>query len=305
MAAAFGLGFPGVALFHLITHAFFKALLFLGAGSAIHGCHHEQDIFRMGGLLRRMPVTAGTFLVGVLAICGVYGLSGFYSKDAILVAAGLTHTPVFALLVAGAFLTAGYMGRLFWVAFLGAPRSEAASHAHESGFSMLAPLLVLAALSVAGGWLAVWPETLGGLVRLDMAALHEMEGYKAAHGTVLLWGSLAWVVGLAGSYLLYGRGAGRDRLRERLPALYEFLRARLWFDEIYDFYVTRIQQRVAEAVGFLDLFLIKGLFVRGSGGLVALVGVCSRALHTGSIHGYVYWFLAGMVAFWIVAVQVF
>ena len=305
MAAVFGVGFPGVALFHLITHAFFKALLFLGAGSAIHSCHHEQDIYRMGGLLRRMPVTAGTFFLGVLAICGVYGLSGFYSKDAILVAAGLTHTPVFVLLTAGAFLTAGYMGRWFWVAFLGAPRSEAASHARENGIAMLAPLLLLAALSVAGGWLAVWPEALGGPVRTGMDALHHMAGYASAHGTVLVWGTLAWVVGLAGSYLLYGRGAATDRVRERLPALYGFLRGRLWFDEIYDFYVTRIQQRVAEAAGFVDLFLIKGLLVRGSGGLVALVGICSRALHTGSIHGYVYWFLAGMAALWIVAVQLF
>jgi NADH-quinone oxidoreductase subunit L len=137
MAAAFGLGFPGVALFHLITHAFFKALLFLGAGSVIHGCHHEQDIFKMGGLFNKMPITAITFLIGTLALCGVYGLSGFFSKDAILIAGGLGNTPIFCLLTLGAFMTAGYMGRLFWIAFLGLPKSEDASHAKESPLTML------------------------------------------------------------------------------------------------------------------------------------------------------------------------
>ena len=180
----------GIALFHLITHAFFKALLFLGAGSVIHGCHHEQDIFKMGGLLKRMPVTSITFAIGLLALCGFYLSAGYFSKDAILIAGELVNPPIFYLLTAGAFLTAGYMGRLFWIAFLGEPKSESASHAHESPLSMLIPLILLALLSVVGGFTAFWPETLGELIRADLDHLHHMEGYKHAHHVVLIAGTV-------------------------------------------------------------------------------------------------------------------
>ena len=126
MVAAFGLGSVGAAMFHLTTHAFFKALLFLGAGSVILGCHHEQDIFRMGGLRSRMPVTFWTFTVAVAAIAGLPGLAGFFSKDAILVLAFESNRAVFAVLAFTAILTAFYMLRLWKIVFLGAPRSESA-----------------------------------------------------------------------------------------------------------------------------------------------------------------------------------
>ncbi len=301
MAAAFGLGFPGVALFHLVTHAFFKALLFLAAGSVIHGCHHQQDIFKMGGLLRRMPVTGLTFLAGVLALCGVYGLSGFYSKDAILIAGGLTHTPAFALLVTGAFLTAGYMGRLYWIAFLGQANSDDAAHAKESPLSMTVPLVVLAVLAVAGGWLGFWPPVLGGGIRADLDHLHHLAGYEAMHRTVLLLGSAAWVVGLSGALFFYGRGAREDRLEKTAGPVFGLLRSRLWFDEVYDFYAAKVQQRVADLAGFFDLFAIKGLLVRGSAGVAGLAGLLARGLHTGNLHNYVYWFLAGTALLWALA----
>ncbi|HBM85759.1 MAG TPA: NADH-quinone oxidoreductase subunit L [Opitutae bacterium] len=304
MSAAFGLGFPGIALFHLITHAFFKALLFLGAGSIIHGCHHEQDIFKMGGIFKKMPITSITFVIGVLALCGVYGLSGFYSKDAILIAAGLDGKWLFMLLTGGAFLTAGYMGRLVWIVFFGAPKSEAASHAHESGVAMLLPLIVLAVLSVIGGWLNVWPEYLAQFIQQSKEALHHVEGYDAMHHTVLIWGSAAWIVGLAGSLFFYGLGAKTDRLEQVAKPVYTFLNARLWFDEIYGFYVAKVQQRLAVLLSFLDVFLIKGIFVRGSAGLVGLLGMCSRSLHVGNLHGYVYWFLAGFLLLWALAAGV-
>ena len=279
LAAAFGLCFPGIALFHLITHAFFKALLFLGAGSVIHGCHHEQDIFKMGGLLKRMPVTSITFAIGLLALCGFYLSAGYFSKDAILIAGELVNPPIFYLLTAGAFLTAGYMGRLFWIAFLGEPKSESASHAHESPLSMLIPLILLALLSVVGGFTAFWPET-GRTDPRRSGSLHHMEGYKHAHHVVLIAGTAAWVVGLAFSFIFYGAGAREDRLHKVAAPIYGFLKARLWFDEIYDFYVAKIQQRIADLLNLLDLFLIKGLFVRGSAGLVALVGVCAKRLQS-------------------------
>jgi NADH-quinone oxidoreductase subunit L len=304
MSAAFGLGYPGIALFHLITHAFFKALLFLGAGSIIHGCHHEQDIFKMGGILKKMPITSITFFIGVLALCGVYGFAGFYSKDAILVAGGLDSTVIFALLTLGAFLTAGYMGRLVWIVFFGEPKSDAAAHAHESGFSMVLPLVILAVLSVVGGWIGVWPEATGEIIRDNLEHLHHAEGHDAMHSKVMILGSAAWIFGLLGSFFFYGVGKNGDALQNRAKPVYEFLKARLWFDEIYGFYVAKIQQRFAVLLSILDIFLIKGLFVRGSAGLVGLVGACSRSLHVGNIHGYVYWFLAGIILLWAFAAGV-
>ncbi|MFT4901073.1 MAG: NADH-quinone oxidoreductase subunit L [Lentimonas sp.] len=300
MSAAFGLGYPGIALFHLITHAFFKALLFLGAGSVIHGCHHEQDIFKMGGLYKKMPVTSITFFVGVLALCGVYGLAGFYSKDAILVAAGLGTTPIFVLLTLGAFLTAGYMGRLFWIAFLGQPKSDAATHAHESGPAMLIPLIVLAVLSVVGGWIGFWPEQLGAIIRADLGDLYHLTGHAEMHHTVLIWGSAAWLVGLIGAFFFYRPGAKQDRLEQSARPVYGLLKARLWFDEIYDYYVAKVQQRFANLLSFLDVFVIKGILVRGSAGVVGLAGHCAKSLHVGNIHAYVYWFLGGVLLLWAV-----
>ena len=301
MAAAFGLGYPGVALFHLITHAFFKALLFLGAGSIIHGCHHEQDIFKMGGLFKRMKVTSITFFIGTLALCGVYGLSGFYSKDAILIAAGLGNPTIFVLLTVGAFLTAGYMGRLLWIVFFGEPNSPAAAEAKESPLVMIVPLIILAVLSVIGGFTSLWPDTLGALIKTDLDTVHHLEDYDAMHNTVLIVGSLAWIVGIFGSLLFYGRGAQSDRLEKTAGPIYRFLRGRLWFDELYGFYVEKIQQRFAVFLNFVDTFVIKGLLVRGSAGIVGLFGMSTRTLHNGDIHTYVYWFLAGLIGLWVAA----
>lgn len=305
MSAAFGLGYPGIALFHLITHAFFKALLFLGAGSIIHGCHHEQDIFKMGGIFKKMPITSITFVIGVLALCGVYGFSGFYSKDAILIAAGLQGNVLFGLLTAGAFLTAGYMGRLVWIVFFGKPKSDAADHAKESGITMLLPLVVLAVLSAVGGYMSLWPEQLGQIIHQSKDALHHVEGYDAMHHKVLILGSAAAIVGLIGSFFFYGLGATEDRLEKKVGPVYGFLKARLWFDEIYGYYVAKVQQRFANLLSVLDLFLIKGVLVRGSAGVVGLLGMCSKSLHSGSIHGYVYWFLAGLILLWAVGAGVF
>jgi len=301
IGAAFGLGYPGIALFHLITHAFFKALLFLAAGSVIHGCHHEQDIFKMGGLWKKMPITAFTFLIGILALCGVYGLSGYYSKDAILIAGGFENMPVMILLTFGALLTAGYMGRLFWIVFLGKPNSDEASHAKESPLVMVVPLVILAVLSIGGGWLGVWPDVLGETIKADKYELKQMADYHAMHNKVVLFGSLAWVLGLAGSFVFYGRGAKEDRLEKKAAPVYAFLENRLWFDEIYNYYVVKVQQRFADLLGFVDSFIIKGIMVRGSAGIVGLIGMCSRALHVGDIHGYVYWFLAGLILLWVAA----
>ena len=156
MVMAVGLSGPTPAMFHLTTHAFFKALLFLGAGSVIIALHHEQDIWKMGGLCKKMPVTFWTFLIGALALCGVSPFSGFYSKDSILAQAlEQNNYPLFAVAVLVAVLTTFYMFRLFYVAFLGKAKTDSAEHAHESPPVMAWPLRVLAVFAVIGGVIGV------------------------------------------------------------------------------------------------------------------------------------------------------
>ena len=154
MFAAVGLGAYAAGIFHLVTHAFFKALLFLGAGSVIHGLSGEQDLRRMGGLAPRMMITTITMAIGALGLAGVPPLAGFFSKDEILHAAFSHHRMIWWLLLVGAFLTAFYTFRLVFLAFLGAPRMprEVAHHAHEAPLVMTVPLMVLAVLTFVAGW---------------------------------------------------------------------------------------------------------------------------------------------------------
>lgn len=301
MAAILGLGYSGIALFHLITHAFFKALLFLGAGAVIHACHHEQSIDKMGGLFKKMPITATSFIIGTLALCGVYGLSGFYSKDAILIAALDSNFQLFLLLILGAFLTAGYMGRLIWTVFFGKANSENADHAHEVSPIMSGPLIVLTLFAVLVGLNHYWPFGLGGIVSLDLDHLHHLEHYKSMHKTVLIWGSAAWIVGLLGSLLFYGRGSKADRLQDKAPKLYAFLEGRLWMDELYAFYVNKIQQRLADILSFLDEVLLRGFIIRGGAGLVGVLGVGLRILQVGRLNAYYLWFFVGLILLWLYA----
>ena len=313
MVAAFGLGGlafghvdntvmlaagAGAAMFHLTTHAFFKALLFLGSGSIIHACHHEQDIFRMGGLAKKMPVTFLTFTIGVLAIIGMPGLAGFFSKDAILYLAYEKNTTVFVVLALGAVLTAFYMTRLWRITFFGETRSNEASHAHETPAVMTGPLVVLAALAAVGGYLAIYPEVFEGILGL----------VPEAHGTghtVVLFTSLVVLVVGAGAALLFYKPAATDALEAKAPALHRLLANKLWFDEFYGYYVAKVQQRFAMVLNFLDRIVLAGLIVRGVAGIAAAFGIGFRALHTGSLHSYVYWFLIGAALFWAFAAGVF
>ena len=290
----------GASNFHLTTHAFFKALLFLGAGAMIHACHHQQDIFRMGGLWKRMPVTFATMTIAVLAIAGIPPLAGFWSKDAILYIASLHQPAVFGLLCLAALLTALYMGRLYFTAFFGEPKTPEADHASERGWVMVLPLLVLAAYSSAGGWMALYPPALHFL--LYDSVLHP----TGAASTIMLWVSIAaGAGGLALAFVIYGLGSSEDRVSRRAPGLFALLRSRLFFDEIYGFYVKGVQQRVAEILSFLDQLLIGGLLVRGSAGLAGLVGVITRSGLVGNLQGYTYWFLGGVVLFWAYAMGLF
>jgi NADH-quinone oxidoreductase subunit L len=314
MVAAFGLGSQmegegaakvvvaagvGAAMFHLTTHAFFKALLFLGSGSVIHGCHHEQDIFKMGGLMKKMPLTFITFTIGVLAIIGMPGLAGFFSKDAILYLAMEKNTAVFAILVFTAVLTSFYMIRMWKIVFFGDSRSDSASHAHESGLPMTLPLVVLAALSIAGGYSGVFGKLAGSIAQL----VPEAEG--SAHTTMLLVSLVILIVGFGSAWFFY-QAAATDALEEKAPGVFcalEWLKES--FDRLYNYYVAKIQQRFAMLLNFLDQIFLAGLIIRGFAGLVGLVGYGARALYTGSLHVYVYWFLLGAVVLWAFAAGIF
>jgi len=283
------------AMFHLTTHAFFKALLFLGAGSVIHGCHHEQNIFRMGGLMKRMPLTFVAFTVGFLALIGTPFFSGFFSKDAILYLALEVNRTVFWLLVLGAVLTAFYMTRLWVIAFFGRPRSSQAEGAHESPLVMTVPLVLLAVLSVFGGMVAWYPDALAGILH----GVPHAEG--EAHHTVLYASVGAVLAGVLVGFLIYRPGAGEDKLEKNARPLFNFLKGRLWFDEIYLAYVQHVQERLAQLLAFLEHLLLSGLMVRGSAAGAGLLGILAKGMHSGSLHTYVYWFFAGLVALWMVA----
>lgn len=309
MVAAFGLGqlVPGgehtgnlvavsagvgAAMFHLTTHAFFKALMFLGSGSVIHGCHHVQDIFKMGGLMGRMKLTFATFTIGVAAIIGFPFLAGFYSKDAILYLAYENNRAVFVILAVTAILTALYMIRLWRIVFFGQPQSKVAEHAHESGGAMIVPLIVLAILSVIGGYTALYAKTFEGVWSLIPHVPEE------DHLTILGVSVGVMLVGASISLVFY-RPADADRLRLQIPSLYGLLSAlRDVFDGLYNFYVTKIQQRFAMLLNGIEQIFLAGFLVRGLAGVVGLIGMGARALHVGSLHAYVYWFLVGVLLAW-------
>ncbi len=266
MFLALGVGGWTAGLLHLLTHAFFKALLFLCAGSVIVACHHEQDIRRMGGLWRRLPVTAVTMLVGVLAICGLPLLSGWYSKEAIMAQAvgfGVAypwHAALLVLPLLTTALTAYYMFRLWLAAFTGPPRdADVYGHAHESPLVMTGPLVVLAALSIGGAW--GWPlweaeASWAGrqLARAEPAAAWP-EATEAAHRHHLLAGGVALLLAVAGAvvaYIRFGRQAVPAEELVPQTSVGRFLWHKWYFDELYEAAALRPAVRLAEACAVAD-----------------------------------------------------
>ncbi|MDQ8187072.1 NADH-quinone oxidoreductase subunit L [Pelagicoccus sp. SDUM812002] len=292
-ASAVITGGVAAAMFHLTTHAFFKALLFLGSGSIIHACHHEQDIFKMGGLAKKMKVTFFCFTLGLAALVGTPYLSGYFSKDAILALAVEQNMAVFYLLVFGAFLTTFYMVRLWKIVFLGEANSDSAKHAHENGLVMTVPLIFLAALAVLGGYAGIYPEAMSPLINLGDEIAHGEH-----HGTVMMHGIGAWLIGLVLAWVIYGAGSREDRFG---GPVYAVLQKKFFFDEAYDFYIAKIQQRVALTIHFFEQIALSGLIIRGAAGVAGLVGIGLKSLHVGSLHQYVYWFIAGLAIFWFIA----
>jgi len=295
MVMGVGLGGPPKAMFHLTTHAFFKALLFLGAGSVIVALHHEQDIWKMGGLRKKMPVTFWTFAAGTLALAGIWPLSGFFSKDGILARAAETNVPLFLLGLAVAALTAFYMLRLVLVVFQGDAKSETAGHAVESPPVMLWPLRVLACFSVIGGMIgleAIYerqfdPASEYGLSFGDQLILPFSQAPIAA-----LLGLLAAAVGFAGAFLLYAK-ASRDPLPEKLGPLARWMRNRFYFDEIYQATFIRFHDALASIAAWLDR--VGALGIRGIHGTTEITGRALRLLQNGNLQTYAFLFGLGVV----------
>ena len=292
----------GIAMFHLMTHAFFKALLFLGSGSVIHGCHHEQDIFKMGGLAKRMKITFATFTVGVLAIIGTPLLSGFFSKDSILLLAFEKNRAVFGLLAFTAVLTSFYMVRLWKLVFLGKSRGDNAGHAHESGFAMLLPLVVLAVLAVIAGYPFVLDLNVFRRIFLEVPDGHY---HEHAHEVVFATSIAVTVIGGLAAYFFY-QSSDKDTLAAKSPGLFGGLALlKSSPDEIYNYYVAKVQDRFALVLNFLDQVFLGNAIVRGFAGFVGLIGLGARALYVGSLHAYVYWFLIGAAVLWGFAAGIF
>ena len=293
MGCAIGLGRPDLALMHMAMHAFFKATLFLGAGSVIHGCHHEQDMLKMGGLLKKMPVTAATFIAATLSNCAVPFLAGWYSKDAIIEASFHDGKfAIFAFLALAALATCLYSGRMIRLVFLGEANSEDASHAHESPWTMTLPLVVLGLVFSVGGGFAAHVLIPASSLQPIEHALGEVSFHLAAPSTIV--GLLSLVLGFFGALKFYGTVRGADALQALSPRTYHLLEHR-WMDGAYRWYIDSVQRRLAESIAFLDLLVINGFAVRWlGGGIPAVLGyLTGRTFHRGQTRGYALWIVLG------------
>jgi len=300
MFLALGAGGFAAGFFHLFTHAWFKALLFLGAGSVIHALHHEQDLFKMGGLKAKLPITFWTMAIATLCIIGFPGTSGFASKDEILYLAFLKNPWLWAMGLAGACCTAFYMARLMTLAFFGEPRdAHAFEHAHESPRTMTLPLILLA----AGALLAVflgWPTAFGGSFRIEhllepSLRFGQAEAHGAAHhseispillaaiSTTLALGSAAF------GFFSYRRGLETaSRRAEKAPLLHHIILNKYFVDEGIELLVLAPLRRLGHALWtIIDVILIDGLLVRGPGSLALVAGDFAIWSQTGRVRNYI------------------
>jgi NADH-quinone oxidoreductase subunit L len=315
LAAGCG-GYTG-AVFHLVTHAFFKALLFLGAGAVILAMHHEQDIEKMGGLRRRIPMTWIVFLFGVIAISGFPPFSGFFSKDEILVTAWASHVPGHMALYAIGLITAGitsfYMWRLYFKTFHGELRNSAdvAEHIHEPAATVVNPLFVLAFLAAVGGLLGV-PQIYGDIFGVDDShSLNNFLGsvwpaaepHHVEHSTELLMTLAAVGSALFGLLLAHQLYLKRPELPARiatsLSGVYTLLREKYYVDELYDAAIVRPLVRFSDVVLFraIDAGVIDGVAVNGTArGVRAIAQNGLRRFQAGLAQGYVASMLVGTAA---------
>ena len=293
-----GVGAYASGVFHLVTHAFFKGLMFLTAGSVMHAMANELDMRKMGGLKAKMPITHWTFLVGALAIAGFPFLSGFWSKDEILHSAWGSSPLIYVIGLVTAFLTAFYMFRLIFVTFYGESRveSEVASHLHESPPVMWVPLAILAIPSALIGLLLGW----GGHESWfhDFTRSVFPETHHEASGNVFLFMAISSVVGLAGIAFAWTRYSKRVPSDEPTNALHKLLANKYYVDEVYN---ALIVQPIKNGSHFLlwrivDNGIIDGI-VNGVASIIRLIGGTLRRLQTGLVQSYIVSMVLGIVLF--------
>ena len=297
-----GVAAYSAAIFHLVTHAFFKALLFLAAGSVIHGLSGEQDLRKMGGLRKKLPITFWTTTVGVFTIAGCPLLAAFFSKDAILYAAFLQGPSGKLLWFVGlvtALLTSFYMFRLWYLAFFGESRSPE-SHPHESPWSMLGPLVILAALSICGGWIGIGENLgrFGAFLTPSVGALTEGSGSAALEYSLMGIAVLVAVIGWFIAHRLYSqKPAEPAQIAAALPGGYKLLANKYYVDEIYGAVI--VKPLLAFSRYFLDWVVdvaILGGITWLIGGIAQLAGAILQRWQSGNIRSYAAWLAAGAAA---------
>ena len=314
MFAAMGVGAYAAGIFHLTTHAFFKALLFLGAGSVIHGLSGEQDMRKMGGLSSKMPITFMTMLAAWLAIAGIFPFSGFVSKDEILwkVFSNSVHettfnTAVYVVGLVAAGLTAIYMTRLMMMTFMTKSRMEhdVEHHVHESPWTMSLPLVLLAVLSVLGGLLN-WPKALGGSALFEhwlepmWPGLHKAGVHAFSHA--LEYGLMALSVAVAATaivvvFFLYRSHTDKIKaLAENMPLLYEASLNKYWVDEIYKALIIEPLKRLSDKVlfRFVDVGIVDGA-VNGVGSVTKLWAELWKRMQSGQVQTYALYMVFGVL----------
>jgi NADH-quinone oxidoreductase subunit L len=315
MFFALGVSAYGAGIFHLMTHAFFKALLFLGAGSVIHAMSDEQDMRKMGGIWKKIPYTYALMWVGSLALAGigipgVFGFAGFYSKDIVLEAAYAAHSAVgsyaYWMGVAAAFLTAFYSWRLIIMTFHGKPRADehVMGHVHESPWVMLAPLIVLALGALLAGAIAY--EWFVGHGRLEfwreaLLVLESNDSIEAAHHVPFWVKVLPLIMGLSGIALAYWMYMFRPELPRRLATsfggIYRFLLNKWYFDELYDAIFVRPAKRLATFFWKRgDQGTIDFLGPDGLANVTRMISKRAAALQSGYLYHYAFAMLIGVVA---------
>jgi NADH-quinone oxidoreductase subunit L len=334
MTVALGVSAYSVAIFHLMTHAFFKALLFLGAGSVIIALHHEQDLRKMGGLRKYMPITYWTAVVGSLALAGIPPFAGFFSKDAIIEAVHASSVPghgyAYVAVMAGVFITAFYSFRMLFLAFHGKERFEsdgdhhdAAGHGHEHGdghghdshapkespWVVTVPLILLAIPSVYAGWMYIEPMVIGNyfgdsiVIRPEHAAMatlrEEWHGIGAfvQHGLLSLPFWLA-IAGIASAWYCYLVNPGLpERLKRAAGPIYTMLDQKYYFDRFNDWFFAggaRAMGNFLSTVG--DRSIIDGFFVNGTARLVGWTASLWRHMQSGYVYHYAFTMILGVFA---------
>ena len=301
MFVALGVGSLTAAMFHLMTHAFFKALLFLGSGSVIHATE-KQEVSELGGLWRKMPITAVTFGIASLALAGVPPLAGFWSKDEILLSVqNHSNALVFGLLLFIAFLSSLYMTRVFILTFLGRPKDQHAyDHAHESPAAMALPLLLLAGLAVVSGFVA-----LGGVGEMlglpggfgEVVFGHEAEKYTF-HGALAGGATLIGLLGIVGGFYFWGSGEGKRAraVAAWAPGVYTLLYNRYYVDTLYQALIDRVMVGLARAVAWFDRQVVNDTGVNGSSQLTVYIGDRLKYIQTGRLPNYALGIALGVVA---------